>query len=136
MGRSKYIYTFVPSGEVPSLNLRTGMTRSVCVQNAKAAASKDGVSQDVYRRALEDAQGHRSVDDSQGWQLVNTIGKKQLSAKTNPEIAEPVVARECIRCIQEVLPNAAALSNSRVMHYRRDGMLEAIQAIKRHFNLS
>jgi hypothetical protein len=133
MGQAKYTYTFVKSGEVPSNDLRTGMKRADCADNARMAASEQKHSQDIFRRATEDAQGHRVLDDEgAGWQLVRTVGKPSESKISKEE----AITRECIRCIQEVMPNELAVDRAPVMKWRREGMVEAIQAIKRHFSLS
>ena len=128
MANAKYTYTFVKSGEKPSNDLRTGMSRSAVVSNAKAAATKDGHSQDIFRRSLEDAEGHVSAPD--GWAFVNTVGKKQTGVTH-----EASVVRECIRVIEGEMPSEKTAKEVRVMHFRRDGMLQATHALKKHFGL-
>jgi hypothetical protein len=130
MAKAKYTYTFKKTGEVPSNDLRTGMSRSAAVANAKAASKKDGHSQDIFRRPLEDVEGHKVIEGEDGWQFVNTVGKKGTGV--THEIS---VVRECIRVIAGEMPSEKTAKEVRVMHFRRDGMLQAIQALQKHFGL-
>lgn len=134
MGQSKYVYTFVPSGEQPDIMKRNGMKRANCVDNARLIASRDGHSQDVFRRALEDAEGHRVLEsDEAGWQFVSTVGKKKEQTHVSKEEA---VLREVIRVVEQAMPIAESVQGNRVMHFRRDGMREAVTAIKKHWRLN
>jgi len=132
MGQAKYVYTFVQSGKLPEMQPQAGMKRAACIDNAKEAAKREGHTQDIYRMPVPDAQGHTPAGKPCEWEFVNTVGKKP-EAQISKETA---TAQECVRCIEAAMPNELAVTRAPVIKWRREGMKEAVQAIKRQFNIS
>ena len=139
MPRNHYVYTFVKSGEQPDSGKHNGMVRRTAFMNAKMIASRDSHSQDVYRKPA------RSKNPWQFFQTVKVpfVPKAERSVSTpsvetspsNETAPEDQIVLECVRVIEAVMPADSIAKTIRPLHFRREGMREAVDAIRRHFGI-
>jgi len=120
---STYSYTFVKSGTLPD-STSTGMVKRSCMSNAKVAAYQQQHSQDVFRRRR---------GSTESWEFHCTVETPPVD--TSKARQEQSVVEECIRAIEADMPTDQEVAQVRVLHYRRDGMRQAITAVKKHFGM-
>jgi len=136
MVRNQYVYTFVKSGEQPPKDQHNGMVRRTALMNAKVVASRDSHTQDVFRKP---------VRSKKPWELFQTVRiplpPRQEAPAPEPKPAksehavENLIVQECIRVVESTMPSEAIAAGIRPLHFRREGMKEAVDAIRRHFGI-
>jgi len=122
MGKKAYEYTFVKSGTGAD-SQKSGMDRKDALKNAQNAANREQHTQDILRRR---------VDSNDPWEKHCTV-----AAKVDEKVQKAqVIAKECIQAIEEAMPKEDTVRRIQVMHLRREGMREAVEAVKRHFYIA